>query len=101
MTAENLPIESVDAKPAVPAEPAKGYDLEIPEVGAEKQQVLDDTVHDVGLLGAEAGIDPDQLQQLVNVATDLALDEPEGIDYGNIDECVNVLRGHWGDSYDE
>jgi hypothetical protein len=89
-----------DQKPTTdPA--AKGYDLEIPEVGADKQQTLNDTVHDVGLLGAEAGIAPDQLQQLVNVATDLALDEPEGIDYSNIDECVNVLRGHWGDDYDK
>jgi hypothetical protein len=80
---------------------AKGYDLEIPEVSAEKQQVLDDTVHDVGILGAEAGIDPDQLQQLVNVATDFALDEPEGLDYSNQDECEAVLRGKWEDSYNE
>jgi hypothetical protein len=84
------------------SDPAKqGYDLTIPEVGADKQQTLDDTVHDVGLLGAEAGIDPGELQQLVNVATDFALDEPEGIDYSNIDECVNVLRGIWGEDYDK
>src|SRR6266851_2572692 len=58
-----------DQKPTTdPA--AKGYNLDIPEVGADKQQTLDDTVHDLGLLGAEAGIDQEQLQTLVNVATD-------------------------------
>jgi hypothetical protein len=89
-----------DEKPSSDPE-KKGYDLQIPEVGADKQQVLDDTVHDVSLLGAEAGIDPGELQQLVNVATDFALDEPEGIDYSNIDECVNVLRGIWGEDYEK
>jgi hypothetical protein len=89
-----------DEKPTT--DPAKqGYDLTIPEVGADKQQVLNDTVADVSQLGAEAGIDPGELQQLVNVATDFALDEPEGIDYSNIDECVNVLRGIWGEDYDK
>jgi len=88
-----------DEKPTT--DPAKGYDLEIPEVSPDKQQVLDDTVHDVGLLGAEAGIDPEQLQMLVNTATDFALDEPEGLDYANQDECEAVLRGKWEDSYNE
>jgi hypothetical protein len=83
------------------SDPTKqGYDLQIPEVGADKQQVLDDTVHDVSQLGAEAGIDPDQLQTLVNVATDFALAEPEGLDYSNQEECENVLRGEWGADYD-
>ena len=88
-----------DQKPTTdPA--AKGYNLEIPEVGADKQQTLDDTVHDLGLLGAEAGIDQEQLQTLVNVATDFALAEPEGLDYSNQEECENVLRGEWGADFD-
>src|SRR6266851_5070201 len=83
---ENLPIESVDAvKPVVPAEPAgppAGYlsGLDITEE----------------MIDAANWRDKDRL----NVATDLALDEPEGIDYSNIDECVNVLRGRWGADYD-
>jgi hypothetical protein len=88
-----------DEKPT--SDPAKGYDLQIPEVGADKQQVLNDTVADVSQLGADVGIDPGELQQLVNVATDFALDEPEGLSYENIDECVNVLRGIWGSEYDK
>jgi hypothetical protein len=81
-------------------DPVKGYNLDIPEVGADKQQQLDDTVHDLGLLGAEAGIDQEQLQTLVNVATDFALAEPEGLDYSNQEECENVLRGEWGADFD-
>jgi hypothetical protein len=88
-----------DQKPTTdPA--AKGYNLDIPEVGADKQQQLDDTVHDLGLLGAEAGIDQEQLQTLVNVATDFALAEPEGLDYSNQEECENILRGEWGADFD-
>jgi hypothetical protein len=78
-----------------------GYDLAVPEVSAENQKVLEETVHDVGILGLEAHIPPEQLQTLVNVATDFALQEPPGLDYSNQDECAAVLRGEWGKDYDQ
>lgn len=89
-----------DEKPTTD-EPTQGYDLTIPEVSPENQQVLDDTVHDLALLGKEVGIPQEQVQTLVDLATDFALQEPPGLDYSNQEECENVLRGKWGKEYEQ